>query len=146
MPSIGRWIRVSDFCRRGTYEGVPAMTGSRYHTSVSAVMLRQLDITLQKEYHQSLAEVLAELRLRNVLTEPDPAPEQIVSIMLHAHVLGRKDSPSFRQMRRALERFLAGSYGRCKICGTAISPAVLEQDPTCIVCTDCRSGELRLSS
>ncbi|MEX1276110.1 MAG: hypothetical protein WEE20_09260 [Bacteroidota bacterium] len=117
------------------------MTHGKQQDRVPAAMLKRLDVTLQEQYHQSLAEVLAELRLRNVLTEVEPVPETIFSIMIHARVLSPVASPSVRQVRGALERFLSGTYGRCTVCGKAISAAVLENDPTTTVCSACR--ELR---
>jgi hypothetical protein len=117
------------------------MTHGKQQDRVPAAMLKRLDVTLQEQYHQSLAEVLAELRLRNVLTEVEPEPERIFSIMIHARVLSPVASPSVRQVRGALERFLSGTYGRCAGCGKAIPAAVLENDPTTTVCSDCR--ELR---
>lgn len=105
---------------------------------LQTAMLKRLDATLQKQYHQSLAEVLAELRLRNVLTDAEPAPETIFSIMVHAHVLGPRDSPSVRQMHGAIERLLSGTYGRCAQCGKRIPAALLKDDPTAAVCPACR--------
>ncbi len=100
-------------------------------------MLRRLDRTLQEQYHQSLAEVLAELRIRNVLTEYEPTAETIFNVLLHTNILGQGTSPSVRSMRGAMERFVRGSYGFCSRCGKPIPASVLGDDPTATVCPNC---------
>jgi RNA polymerase-binding transcription factor DksA len=45
-----------------------------------------------------------------------------------------------RQIRRALARLDAGSYGTCAICGGEIAAKRLEALPTATECIDCASG------
>lgn len=40
--------------------------------------------------------------------------------------------------RRALERYRAGEYGRCEVCGNEIAPERLEALPDVTTCIDCQ--------
>ena len=46
---------------------------------------------------------------------------------------------------RALSRLVAGTYGRCDVCGRAIADARLEARPTATTCVGC-AGHLRSAS
>jgi hypothetical protein len=113
------------------------MTQAHQPDRIQLAMLRRLDRTLQEQYHQSLAEVLAELRMRNVLTEYEPTAENIFKVFLHTNILGYGSSPSVKSIRGAMERFVRGSYGLCSKCGKPIPASVLSDDPTTTVCPNC---------
>lgn len=105
---------------------------------VKLAMLRQLDTTLRQNYHQSLIEVLNELRMRSVVSQPDPSPEKVFSVILHTHVLTYKPAPSVLRLREALERMECGKFGLCIRCGREISVESLLNDPTLAFCSICQ--------
>lgn len=45
------------------------------------------------------------------------------------------------EVRRALERIEAGSYGRCVECGRELLPERLEARPEAARCRDCQAGQ-----
>jgi hypothetical protein len=79
-------------------------------SQVKRVMLRQLDATLRKNYHQTLIEVLNELRMRGVVSQPDPSPDKVFSVILQTHVLTYKPAPTVLHLREALERIFCGKF------------------------------------
>ena len=115
-----------------------AVTTTSDLRQVKLAMLRQLDTTLRQNYHQSLVEVLNELRMRSVVTQPDLSPEKVFSVILQAHVLSYKPSPSVYRLREALERITLGNYGLCLKCGRKISIHSLLGDPTLSLCVHCQ--------
>lgn len=110
------------------------------HTDLGTLklaMLRQLDATLRQSYHQSLLEVLNELRMRSIVAQPDPTPDKVFSVILQTHILTYKSAPATSQLRDALERMVRGKYGLCVRCGKEISVDVLLNDPIQPFCTLC---------
>lgn len=106
---------------------------------IKLAMLRQLDTTLRQNYHQSLIEVLNELRMRSIVSQPDPSPDKVFSVILETHVLTYKPAPSVMRLREALERMTRGKYGLCVRCGREIPAEALLNDPTLSYCTLCQS-------
>lgn len=105
---------------------------------VKLAMLRQLDRTLQQNYHQTLIEVLNELRMRSVVSQPDPSPDKVFSVILETHVLTHKPAPSVMRLREALERMMCGKFGLCVHCGREIDANILVGDPTVSCCLLCQ--------
>jgi DnaK suppressor protein len=101
-------------------------------------MLRQLDSTLRQSYHQSLTDVLNELRMRSVVTQPDLSPDKVFSVILQAHVLSYKPTSSVQSLRDALERMMCGKYGLCVRCGRELDVESLVADPTLSCCLRCQ--------
>jgi hypothetical protein len=106
---------------------------------IKLVMLHQLDATLRQNYHQSLIEVLNELRLLSIVSQPDPSPDKVFSVILQTHVLTYKPVPSVLRLREALERLAQGKYGVCLRCVKEISAEALLDDPTAPCCPPCQS-------
>ena len=115
------------------------MTSVADLSRIKMAMLHRLDTTLQQNYHQSLTEVLNELRMRSVVSQPDPTPDKVFKVILQTHVLSYKPTPSVRQMREALERLDHGRFGVCVRCGGEISSEILLRDPTLSCCPQCQS-------
>lgn len=105
---------------------------------IKLAMLRQLDTTLRQNYHQTLIEVLNELRMRSVVSQPDPSPDKVFSVILQTHVLTYKPTPSVLQIREALERMTSGKFGFCMRCGREIGIETLLNDPTVSFCPLCQ--------
>jgi RNA polymerase-binding transcription factor DksA len=108
-------------------------------SKIKLAMIRQLDSTLRQNYRQTLVEVLNELRMRSVVSQPDPSPDKVFSVILQTHVLSYKNSSSVRQMREALERMARGKFGLCVRCGREIKADTLLRDPTLACCTRCQA-------
>jgi RNA polymerase-binding transcription factor DksA len=119
--------------------GGSAVTSTADLSQVKLAMLRQLDSTLRQNYHQSLIEVLNELRMRSVVCQPDPTPDKVFSIILQTHMLTYKPAPSVLRLRDALERMESGTFGLCVRCGREISVDTLLSDPTVSCCTICQA-------
>ena len=107
-------------------------------SQVKLAMLRQLDATLRQNYHQTLIEVLNELRIRSVVSQPDPTPDKVFSVILQTHVLTYKPTPSVLRLRQALERMTYGKFGLCVRCGREITAEALLGDPTVSSCSLCQ--------
>jgi RNA polymerase-binding transcription factor DksA len=106
---------------------------------IKLAMLRQLDTTLRQNYHQTLVDVLNELRMRSVVSQPDPSPDKVFSVILQTRVLTYKPSRSVQELREALERMARGKFGLCVRCGREISAESLLRDPTLPCCPLCQS-------
>jgi RNA polymerase-binding transcription factor DksA len=105
---------------------------------IKLVMLRKLDATLRQNYHQTLVDVLNELRMRSVVSQPDPSPDKVFSVILQTRVLTYKPVRSVQQLREALERMARGKFGLCVRCGREMSAETLLRDPTLSTCPRCQ--------
>lgn len=105
---------------------------------IKLALLKQLDQTLREQYHQSLSDVLTDLRIRNVLVEKNPTPEYVFELMLQTQVLGHRSGQNVTKVRQALERFTRGSFKTCARCGKEMPVEVLEHDPTADRCASCQ--------
>jgi RNA polymerase-binding transcription factor DksA len=120
-------------------KGVSTVTSVADLSRIKLAMLHRLDTTLRQNYHQTLLEVLNELRMRSVVSQPDPTPDKVFKVILQTHVLSYKPTPSVAQMREALERLEHGKYGLCVRCGREIEAEILLHDPTLSCCPQCQS-------
>lgn len=114
------------------------MTSVADMSRIKLAMLHQLDYTLRQNYHQTLVEVLNELRMRSVVSQPDPSPDKVFSVILQTHVLTYKPSRSVQQLKEALERMARGKFGLCVRCGREMSAETLLHDPTLPCCPLCQ--------
>jgi hypothetical protein len=121
----------------GTGKGVSIVLSHTDLGTLKLAMLRQLDATLRQNYHQSLREVLNELRMRSIVAQPDPTPEKVFSVILQTHLLPYESVPAASRLRDALQRMLRGKYGLCIRCGKEIPVEVLLTDPAQAFCTLC---------
>jgi DnaK suppressor protein len=64
---------------------------------------------------------------------------QVTAERGEAEVLAAKLRDAFDEVKHALEKQDAGTYGLCEDCGKAIAPARLEAMPTARFCMDCAS-------
>jgi RNA polymerase-binding transcription factor DksA len=106
--------------------------------TIKLAMLRQIDTTLRQSYHQTLLEVLNELRMRSIVAQPDPSPDKVFSVILQTHILTYKSAPATSMLRDALERMVRGKYGLCIRCGKEIAADLLVNDPSQPFCTLCQ--------
>ncbi len=117
------------------------MTSATDLTRIKQAMLQELDSTLRQNYHQTLSEVLNELRVRNIFTPADPTPDNVFSIVLNNHLLTYKPAASVIRLREALERITHGKFGLCAGCGREIPAGMLEKNPTTTLCSSCTEAK-----
>lgn len=55
------------------------------------------------------------------------------------HTISHEAKAEIVQLRHALDKIAQGTYGKCEICGEAISQARLEAIPGTTLCIDCAS-------
>gem|GEM_PF-998672 len=111
--------------------------------TLKLAMLRQLDDTLRQRYHQTLLEVLNELRMRSIVAQPDPSPDKVFSVVLQTHLLASTSTQATARLHDALERMVRGKYGSCVRCGKEIPVEVLLSDPSqphCMLCQGAANG------
>ncbi len=104
---------------------------------VKEALLRELDHTLQRDFRQTLGEILSELNIRNASKHPAATPDSIFKAIRQARILESKSSTSVLQVRAALERLNLGKYGLCVRCGRKIPAIQLEQNPLVESCASC---------
>ncbi len=106
-------------------------------TLVKEALLRELDHTLQRDFRQTLGEILTELKIRNVIKQPAATPDSIFEAICQARILESKSSSTVLQVRAALERMTVGRFGLCVRCGRKIPALQLERNPLVEVCDAC---------
>lgn len=105
---------------------------------VKEALLKELDQTFQRDFRQTLAEVVTELKIRNAMKQSATTPESIFTAIQQSRILESKSSSTVAQMRHALERISVGKFGLCVRCGRRISPSELERNPLLETCANCR--------
>jgi RNA polymerase-binding transcription factor DksA len=75
--------------------------------------------------------------MRSTVSQPDPSPDKVFSVILQTHVLSYKPTSSVLRLREALERMTRGKYGLCIRCGREIAVESLLSDPTVSYCSLC---------
>ncbi len=109
---------------------------------VKEALLRQLDQTFQRDFRQTLSEVVTELKIRNTMKPSASTPESIFCAIRQSRILESKTTNTVTQMRHALERLSVGKFGLCVHCGRRILVGELERDPLLEACTSCRKSSL----
>jgi RNA polymerase-binding transcription factor DksA len=111
---------------------------------IKAALLSELDITLQKCYHQRLSDIVNDLRIHYVSIKPDSSPDEVFSVFLQSGVMKTMTAAPIVRMRESIERIRLGTFGLCDICGRNISAAYLEKNPTTKHCALCDREAQRL--
>jgi RNA polymerase-binding transcription factor DksA len=113
------------------------------HTiTVKEALLKELDQTFQRDFRQTLSEILTELRIRNVVGPSMATPDAIFAAIRQSRILDSKSSSAVVQMRAALERMTVGRFGFCIRCGRRIQVMELERNPLVEVCSFCRRSRM----
>ena len=113
-----------------------------HSTLVKEALLRELDHTLQRDFRQTLGEILTELKIRNIIKQPAATPDSIFEAICQARILESKSSGSTLQVRAALERMTVGRFGLCVRCGRKIPTIELERNPLVEVCDSCSKSRV----
>ncbi len=105
--------------------------------TVKRALLRELDTTLQHSCHQSLQDIITDLRIRYVNISPDPSPDEVVDAMVRHDILRLRAAPRMARLCASLDRWQQGMLGVCDVCGKEIPPPELERDPSQTRCRRC---------
>jgi len=108
-----------------------------HSTQIKEALLRELDHALQRDFRQTLGEILTELKIRNVIKHPTATPDSIFEAICQARILESKSSVSTVQVKAALERITVGRFGLCLRCGRKIPALQLERNPLLETCDSC---------
>ncbi len=109
---------------------------------VKEALLKELDQTFQRDFRQTLSEVVTELKIRNTMRQSSSTPESIFTAIHQSRILESKSSSTVAQLRHALERISKGKFGLCVRCGRKIPAGELEHDPLLEACAPCRKSRL----
>lgn len=108
---------------------------------VKEALLKELDQTLQRDFRQTLSEIITELKIRNAIGQPVATPDCIFAAIRQSRILDCKSTGAVIQIRAALERMNIGKFGLCVRCGRKIQAVELERNPLVEICSFCkRSG------
>ena len=111
------------------------------HTAlVKEALLKELDQTFQRDFRQTLAEIVTELKIRNAMKQSATTPESIFTAIQQSRILDSKSSSTVTNLRHALERLSVGKFGFCVRCGRRIPASELEREPLLETCASCRKS------
>ena len=105
---------------------------------IAKALLQKVDRTFQRCYHQSLTDIVQDLRMHNVLRSVDPSPRMLLKTIHCTGLLHMSSSSAILEMKTVVKRFVSGTINICTRCGKRISSKDLERDPTITLCTNCR--------
>ena len=107
--------------------------------NIKIALLKRVDGLVWRCYHQTLSEMVNELYVRRLTVMQDPTADEIFALLHDNRVLTHVADPEARELRDAVERIVAGTYGRCIECQHELSDSVLEKNPTHRYCAQCVS-------
>ena len=106
---------------------------------IARALLHEVDRTFRRCYHQTLTDVVQDLRLHNVLRSGDPSPEMLLRTIHQTGLLRMHSASTLAEIRAVLRRFLGGTIDVCTRCGHSISSNDLERNPKLCLCSACRA-------
>ncbi len=104
---------------------------------VQQSLVQELNLVMRYYFHQTLDEILAELRFQSNYFTYTSNPESILKTIYQSGVLFQRSDKIVSQIRDAISRFVHGTYGVCKYCGGAIPSIELKENPTMDACNRC---------
>jgi len=108
---------------------------------LARALLREMDITFQRFYHQTLRDVVQDLTIHNVLKTSEPSPQTLLRTIRQTGILQMHSASPVAQMRDVLDRYSRGILGTCACCGRLIARKDLLHHPSWLLCTRCRKRE-----
>ncbi len=92
---------------------------------------------IEREGHEALSEASGENNYRDHMADQGSATfERELDMTLDDNVRA-----ALEDVRKALARLEAGTYGQCERCGESISDSRLEAMPTANLCITCKAAE-----
>ena len=107
-------------------------------TAVTRALLREVDLTFRRSYHQTLDDVIRDLRIRRVLGSPDPSATTILTALRQTGILEMNSGSTLAGLRRTLDRYAAGLLGICEDCHRPIAQKEIVHRPSLRLCARCR--------
>lgn len=105
---------------------------------IARALLSEVDLTFRRYYHQTLSDVVQDLRVHNILQSGDPSPERLLQTIHQTGLLEMRSASALIEMRSVLKRFVGGTISVCTRCGGSISLKDLEHTPTLSLCPRCQ--------
>lgn len=105
-------------------------------------LLHEVDLTLQRFYHQTLRDVVQDLTIHKVLQTPDPPATTLLRTIRRTGILHMRHADQMTRMGDVLDRYVRGTLGTCTRCGRPIARKDLIHRPSILVCSRCRKKEL----
>ena len=98
-------------------------------------LLKELDARLQSQWHESLRDVITDLRIRWVDIKPDAKPDELISVIHSSRLLDFVTDKPLIEIRDAVNRITRGTFGFCVGCGNEIPAETLASKPTMTLCS-----------
>ena len=102
---------------------------------------RERRLLLLADLRRDITSVNVARQDSNVDDEHDPEGSTIAFELSQASALLDQSREGLQQIDAALERIVAGTYGRCEVCGVDIPEGRLEARPWTPFCVDHASGQ-----
>jgi len=100
-------------------------------------LLRELDSRLQVSWHETLQDVINDLRIRWVDLKPDAQPDEVITAIHSYRLLDFETTQPLLEIRDTIQRIKQGTFGSCAGCGQEISGEILETQPNTKLCSSC---------
>jgi hypothetical protein len=100
-------------------------------------LLKQIDLLVWRSYHQTLVEMINELRVHRLNLPLKPSVDEIFGTLRKERMLEFSTQPGMKELRDAVDRMVEGTFGLCQHCGQEMEEKTLEQQPTIRYCRAC---------
>jgi RNA polymerase-binding transcription factor DksA len=100
-------------------------------------LLKELDSRLQSCWHESLQDVITDLRIHCVDVEPDAGSDKLISVIHSTRLLDFVNTQPLVEIRDTIQRIQQGTFGTCAVCGSEIPGEILESRPNARLCSAC---------
>jgi RNA polymerase-binding transcription factor DksA len=104
---------------------------------VKTKLVQDLDTVLYHYFHQTLDEVLMELRIRCLIGDQTSNPDSILTAIYRSNLLNTRSDIPVVQFKKAVYRAVNGLLGVCSNCNGPIPDQWLRTSPTVEFCSKC---------
>ena len=101
-------------------------------------LLKELDTRLQTSWHETLQDVITDLRVHWVDVKPNATADELISVIHTYRLLDFVNTQPLIEIRDTIRRIKQGTFGVCPGCGKEISAEVLASRPNTRMCAACR--------
>ncbi len=114
------------------------------HYQVQQSLLRELNLVTRFYFHQTVDDILTELRCQSNSFEHSSQPDSILKTIYHSGILYQRSDKIVSRLRNAIARYVHGSLGVCQFCGITIPPGQLMENPTSDACLKCVAEQYKM--
>jgi len=104
---------------------------------VGEILLNEFDSLCKKYYHQTLDEVVTELRIRCIIARSTNDPVNLISDLYRSGVLNSYSDPVVMALRKAMQRYVFEVIDVCTHCNGTIPDEWLLKNPMIEYCSYC---------